>query len=57
MDRPSASRAKPIDPDQEREPGYAAWKRAKVERALAEAKNRDGMIPAPHVWRDLGLER
>ena len=32
-------------PDGPAEPGYAAWKRAKVERGLAEAENRDAMIP------------
>ncbi len=41
----------------EHEPGYAAWKRAKVERGLAESEDRDAMIPAAQVWRDLGLER
>jgi hypothetical protein len=38
------------------EPGYDGWKRAKVERGLAQAEKRDRMIPAEQVWRDLGLE-
>lgn len=42
--------------DLSREHGYTAWKRTKVERAVAEAKAREGMIPAEQVWRDLGLE-
>ena len=36
--------------------GYDAWKRAKIERALAECENRANMIPAEQVWRELGLE-
>jgi hypothetical protein len=39
------------------ERGYAAWKRAKIERALAQAEDRDSLIPAENLWRDLGLER
>lgn len=39
-----------------RELGYDAWKRAKIERAVAEAKKREAMVPAEQVWRDLGLE-
>jgi hypothetical protein len=39
------------------EPGYEAWKRAKVERALAQSRDRAAMIPADQIWRDLGLER
>lgn len=39
------------------DPGYDAWKRSKVERAKAEATDRQAMIPAEQVWRDLGLER
>lgn len=46
-----------LDPDLEPEPGYADWKRAKVERALAQTAHREEMIPAAQVWRDLGLER
>jgi hypothetical protein len=37
--------------------GYAAWKRAKIEAALAQAANRDAMIPIETVLRDLGVER
>jgi len=36
------------------ERGHEAFKRAKVERGLAEAKDRAAMIPAERVWRDLG---
>lgn len=33
-------------------PGYDAWLRAKVERALAGAANRDATIPLEQVLRD-----
>ena len=39
------------------EHGHAAWKRAKIERGLAQAGDRASLIPAEKVWRDLGLER
>lgn len=39
------------------EKGYAAWKRAKVERGLKQAKDRDSLIPAQQVWREFDLER
>ncbi|HEX4694938.1 hypothetical protein [Sphingomonas sp.] len=39
------------------EPGYAAWKRAKVERGLAQAKDRSAMIPADQVLDALKLAR
>ncbi|WP_199555930.1 hypothetical protein [Sandaracinobacteroides hominis] len=39
-----------------KEAGYDAWKRAKVERALADCDDRHKMIPAEQVWRELGLE-
>jgi hypothetical protein len=39
------------------EKGYAAWKRAKVERGLAQAKDRESLIPAQKVWREFDLER
>lgn len=39
------------------EPGYAAWKMAKIERGLAESRERTAMIPVEQVWRDLKLER
>ena len=35
------------------EPGYAAWKRAKVERGLAQSRDRTAMIPIEQVWREL----
>jgi hypothetical protein len=37
--------------------GHAAWKRAKVEAALVQAQNREAMIPAAKLLRDLGIER
>lgn len=37
--------------------GHAAWKRAKVEAALEQARDRDAMIPVEKLLRDLGLER
>lgn len=39
------------------EPGYAAWKQAKVEKGLAQTADRSAMIPVEQVWRDLKLER
>lgn len=39
------------------EPGYAAWKRAKIERGLEQARDRSAMIPVEQIWRDLTLER
>jgi len=39
------------------ERGYDAWKRAKIERGLAQSRNRDAMIPVEQLWRDLSLER
>ena len=39
------------------EPGYDEWKRAKIERGLAESRDRSAMIPVEQVWRDLDLER
>ena len=38
------------------ERGHAAWQRAKIERGLAESKDRAAMIPVEQVWRDLKLE-
>jgi hypothetical protein len=38
------------------EPGYAAWERAKIERGLAQSRDRAAMIPVEQVWRDLKLE-
>ena len=38
------------------ERGYTAWKRAKIERGLAESRDRDAMIPVEQVLRDLSLE-
>lgn len=46
-----------LEPDGPRDEGYAEWKRARVEKALAQAGDRERMIPAAQVWRDLGLER
>ncbi|WP_161989088.1 hypothetical protein [Sphingomonas glacialis] len=38
------------------DPGYAAWERAKIERGLAQSRDRAAMIPVEQVWRDLKLE-
>ena len=37
--------------------GHDAWLRAKVERGLAESRDRAAMIPVEQVLRDLSLER
>lgn len=39
------------------EPGYAAWKRAKVERGMEQAKDRAAMIPTKQVLDALKLAR
>lgn len=39
------------------ERGHVKWKREKVIRGLEQAKDRNSMIPAERVWRNLGLER
>jgi hypothetical protein len=39
------------------DPGYAAWKQAKVEQGLAQTADRAGMIPVDQIWRELKLER
>jgi hypothetical protein len=44
------------DPVGRNERGYASWKREKVERGLAQSKERSAMVPADEVWRELGLE-
>ena len=49
-------REKISDVDGPKDHGYDAWKRAKVERALAQSQDRSSMIPAEKVWRELGLE-
>jgi len=43
--------------DDPTEPGYDAWKRAKIERGLAQAQDRDAMIPVEQILADLKLER
>lgn len=48
---------KVADHDVAAERGYASWKRAKVEVGLEQSKDRDTLIPAEEVWRELGLER
>lgn len=45
------------DHDVAAERGYSSWKRAKVEVGLEQSKDRDTLIPAEEVWRELGLER
>lgn len=37
--------------------GHAAWMRVKIERGLAQAMDRDAMIPIEHIWHDLKLDR
>jgi hypothetical protein len=44
------------DTDEAAERGHAAWARMKIEKGLAQAKDRTSLIPAEKVWRDLGLE-
>lgn len=39
------------------ERGYDAWKRAKIERGLAQAQDRAAMIPVEQMLADLKLER
>jgi hypothetical protein len=39
------------------ERGHEAWLRVKVERGLAQARDRDAMIPAAQLLCELGLER
>jgi hypothetical protein len=39
------------------ERGYDAWLRRKIARGLDETRDRDMLISAEEVWRDLGLER
>lgn len=38
------------------EPGYAAWKRTKIELGLEQARARSAMIPTEQVWRDVTFE-
>ncbi len=39
------------------ERGYDAWNRAKIERGVAQARDRDAMIPVEQLLADLRLER
>ena len=50
------ARDKVAENDSPVEPGHAAWKRAKVERGVAQAKDREAMIPAERILRDFKLE-
>ena len=45
-----------IEQDHAVEPGYAEWKREKIERGLAQTRDRSAMIPVDRIWSDLGLE-
>ncbi|MCL6706633.1 hypothetical protein M8R20_06445 [Pseudomonas sp. R2.Fl] len=45
------------EPATAQEPGYDAWKEAKVKKALNESKKRSNMIPAHDVWEKFGFER
>lgn len=49
-------REKISDVEGPKDPGYDAWKRAKIDRALGDCTDRSKMIPAAEVWRELGLE-
>lgn len=53
-----ATRREDVAPDERleaQEPDYNEWKRAKIERALAQSEDREAMIPAERIWRDFGL--
>lgn len=39
------------------EPGHDAFVRAKVERGLAQSRDRASMISVDRIWRALGLAR
>lgn len=39
------------------ERGYDVWKQAKIERGLAQADDRNSLIPLEKILRDFGLER
>lgn len=49
-------REKIAESDTSVEQGHAAWKRAKVERGLAQAKDRKAMIPVERILRDFKLD-
>lgn len=56
--KPTAIPAEKLEEDSSPpEPGYDSWKRRKIESAKAQARDRESLIPAEQVWRDLGLER
>ncbi len=44
------------DTGEPKEKGYDRWKRQKIAVGLEQAKDRDKLIPAGQVWRELGLE-
>lgn len=45
-----------VDADGDADPSHAAWKKAKIERALQQLQDRAAMIPAEQVLRDFGFE-
>jgi len=49
-------RGKVAESDAPAERGHAAWRRTKVERGLAQAKDRSAMIPAERILLDFKLE-
>jgi hypothetical protein len=49
--------AKTAETGERPEKGHDAWARRKIARGLVEAADREQLIPADKVWRDLGLER
>ncbi len=54
--KPTADeRAKIEDAGGSPERGYEEWKRAKIERALAETHDRAAMIPIERIVRDFGV--
>ena len=52
-----ATDASKLDEIAPAEQGYEQWKLSKIETGLTEAGDRDALIAAEQVWRDLDLER
>lgn len=44
-------------PGEVADPGHDAWVCAKVEKALAQSRDRTKIIPIEQVWRDFDVER
>lgn len=45
-----------VDDGSAPEPGYAAWKAARVARAQDQSRDRGSMIEAEAVWKQLGCD-